>query len=154
MTTKAKAKGAPKTNQFAMNVELPEEAKEFAAKSVDQAQAAFDKAGELAHSNVQAFDASANAFKNNAAELQLKAIEFAQANLNSMFKISREMLASGKPESAIEAGNSFASDMGQTMLRQVTELNSLTVKIAREAAQPVQESAAKSVEELKKNFSS
>jgi len=53
-----------------MSKEISREASDFAQKSVDQAQAAFEKASELAHGNVQAFDA-AGAFKSRTLDLQM-----------------------------------------------------------------------------------
>ncbi len=142
-----------KTSKSASDfTDFPETAKAMAEQTVDQAQAAAEKAGEIAHGQVQVFDASANAFKNNAAEIQLKAIEFAQANLNSVFTFSRTLLSADKPETAFEASGSFASELAQTMFRQAGELNELTMKLAQETAKPVQESAAKSLEAASKEF--
>ena len=47
----------------AMNTEIPADVSNLALKSVDQAQAAFEKATEVAHSNVQMFDAAGSAYK-------------------------------------------------------------------------------------------
>ena len=68
MSSKPKTKKENPT----MQMNMPEGVKQMAEKSVDQAQAAFEKAGEVAHKNVQVLDASASAFKTNAADLQLK----------------------------------------------------------------------------------
>ena len=80
-----------------MSREMPKEMADFAQKSVDQAQAAFDKVSELAHGNVQAFDAAAGAFKARTLDLQMKAIEIAQANVNSAFGFFRRALAVRDP---------------------------------------------------------
>ena len=151
MSTKAKA--SEEAGVFPMNVEVPKDARELAEKTVDQAQAAFDKAGDIAHSNVQVFDASANALKNNTAELHLKAIEFAQANMNSMFAMTREMLATDKPAVALDAGQKFATEMGQIMFKQATELNTLALKLGQDTVQPLKASVEKSAAEYRKAFS-
>src|SRR5215216_3516442 len=65
----------------------------YARRSVDQAQAAFEKASELAHGNVQAFDAVAGAFKTRSLDLQMKSIEIAQANVNAAFDFFRKALS-------------------------------------------------------------
>ncbi len=152
MTT-SKSKTTRNKPEFPMGAEMPADAKAFVEKTVDQAQAAAEKASEFAHGNVQVFDASANAFKNNAAELQLKAIEFAQANLNDVFALSRQLLSTDKPETAIEAGKTYVENFGKTLVDQATELNALTVKLAQETAKPVQDIANKSVADFKKDFS-
>ena len=78
-------------------VEVPAEVSDFAQKSVDQAQAAFDKASDLAHSNMQYFDAAAGAFKARAADIQLKTMEIAQINMNSAFTFVRKAFAVKDP---------------------------------------------------------
>ena len=50
-----------KKARIEMPNEIPADAAAYAQKSVDQAQAAFEKANDLAHSNAQVFDAAASA---------------------------------------------------------------------------------------------
>ena len=88
MSSKRKSKKENPT----MQMNMPEGVKQMAEKSVDQAQAAFEKAGEVAHKNVQVLDASASAFKTNAADLQLKIMEIAQNNVNQAFTFARKFI--------------------------------------------------------------
>ena len=133
-----------------MNVELPQQAAKMATKSVDQAQAAFDKANDLAHSNVQIFDAAAGAFKSNATELQLKAMEIAQANSNAVFSFLRGLLAASQVSDLFEVQRSFASEQFVTFVRQMNELNAISLKLASDTAKPLQQGVLRSFEELKK----
>src|SRR4051794_8399252 len=64
-----------------VKAEIRADVSEFAQKSVDQAQAAFERASEVAHGNVQTLDAAASAFKSRAADIQMKAMEIAQSNM-------------------------------------------------------------------------
>ena len=70
---------------------------QFAQASVDQFEAAFDKAAEVAHGNVQVLDASASAFKTSAADLQMKVLEIAQANVGAAFGFTRELFKVTEP---------------------------------------------------------
>lgn len=130
--------------------EMPAEVTEFAQKSVDQAQAAFDKASDLAHSNVQYFDAAAGAFKARTADIQLKAMEIAQINMNSAFTFVRRVFALKDPTEFVALNQEFARDQFAAFSRQASELTELTVLLAQETVKPVQEGVIKSFGDLSK----
>lgn len=133
-----------------MTTELPADMAAFAQKSVDQAQAAFEKVTEVAHSNVQMFDAAANAYKNRVTDIQLKAMEFAQLNVNAGFAFARKLFAAKEPNEFFSLQQSFLKEQAETMQRQVSELNELSVALAKEAVKPVQDSMTKSFADLTK----
>jgi hypothetical protein len=131
-------------------VEAPTEVTDFAQKSVDQAQAAFDKASDFAHSNMQHFDAAASAFKARAADIQLKAMEIAQINMNSAFTFVRKAFAVKDPTEFASLHQEFARDQFAAFSRQASELNELTVLLAQETVKPVQDGVLKSFGNLSK----
>jgi hypothetical protein len=131
-------------------VEVPAEVADFAQKSVDQAQAAFDKASDLAHSNMQYFDAAAGAFKARAADIQLKAMEIAQINMNSAFTFVRKAFAVKDPTEYAALQQDFARDQFAAFSRQASELNELGVLLAQETVKPVQDGVLKSFGNLSK----
>jgi phasin len=116
----------------------------FAQKTVDQAQAAFEKVSEVAHSNVQLFDEAANAYKNRVTDIQLKTMEFAQLNLNAGFAFARKFVAVRDPSEAVTLQQSFFKDQAEALQRQAAELSELSVALAKESMKPVQESVTKS----------
>jgi hypothetical protein len=134
-------------------VEVPPEVADFAQKSVDQAQAAFDQASDLAHSNMQYFDAAAGAFKARAADIQLKAMEIAQINMNSAFTFLRKAFAVKDPTEFAALQQGFVLDQFAAFSRQASELNELTVQLAQETAKPVQDGVLKSFGNLSKAVS-
>ena len=103
----------------------------FAQKSVDQAQAAFEKATEVAHDNVQMFDAAANAYKNRVTDIQLKAMEFVQLNMNSGFTFARKFFAVRDPSEAFNLQQSFLKDQSETLQRQAAELGGDPIALER-----------------------
>lgn len=133
-----------------MTTEMPAEMAAFAQKSVDQAQAAFEKASEVAHSNVQMFDAAANAYKNRVTDIQLKAMEFAQLNVNAGFAFARKLFAVKEPAEVFTLQQSFLKEQAETVQRQLSEMNELSVALAKEAIKPVQETMTKSFSDLTK----
>lgn len=115
----------------------------FAQKTVDQAQAAFEKVSEVAHSNVQLFDEAANAYKNRVTDIQLKTMEFAQLNLNAGFAFARKFVAVRDPSEAMTLHQSFLKEQAETMQRQASELSELSVALAKESLKPMQETVTK-----------
>ena len=117
---------------------------DFAQKTVDQAQAAFEKVSEVAHGNVQLIDAAANAYKNRVTDIQLKSMEFAQLNINAGFAFARKFFAVRDPSEAMTLQQSFMKDQAEALQRQAAELGELSVALAKESMKPVQEGMTKS----------
>jgi len=117
---------------------------DFAQKTVDQAQAAFEKVSEVAHGNVQLIDAAANAYKNRITDIQLKSMEFAQLNINAGFAFARKFFAVRDPSEAMTLQQSFMKDQAEALQRQAAELGELSVALAKESMKPVQEGMTKS----------
>ncbi|MFN4141953.1 phasin family protein [Aestuariivirga sp.] len=130
--------------------QMADQVANFAQKTVDQAQAAFEKVTEVAHGNVQILDAAANAYKNRVTDIHLKAMEFAQLNMNAGFAFARKFVAVRDPAEALSLQQSFFKDQAETMQRQVSELGELSVALAKESLKPVQESVTKSLASFSK----
>ena len=137
-----------KKAKIEMNTEtqaqMADQVANFAQKTVDQAQAAFEKVSEVAHSNVQILDEAANAYKNRLTDIQLKTMEFAQLNLNAGFAFARKFVAVRDPSEAMTLHTSFFKEQAETMQRQASELGELSVTLAKESLKPVQETVTKS----------
>lgn len=141
-----------KKAKIEMTNEIPAEVTAFAQKSVDQAQAAFEKANELAHSNVQVFDAAISAYKTRFADLQLKAMELTQTNFNSAFAFARKALAVKEPTEFFALQQDFAKEQIQSLQRQAAEINGIAATLAKETVKPVQDSFAKTFGDFTKSF--
>ena len=135
-----------------MNNEIPSDANAYAQKSVDQAQVAFEKANDMAHSNAQVFDAAANAYKFRFADIQMKAMEITQINLNAGFAFARKLFAVKEPAEFFALQQDFAREQTQALQRQATELGELNMALAKETLKPVQEGFTKSFGEVSKSF--
>ena len=135
-----------------MTNEIPAEVAAFAQKSADQAQVAFEKASEMAHSNVQVFDAAASAYKNRFADLQLKAMEMTQINVNAGFAFARKLFAVKEATEFFALQQDFAREQAKAMQRQAAELNELATLLAKETVKPVQDGLTKSFGNFSKAF--
>jgi phasin len=116
----------------------------IAQKTVDQAQAAFEKVNEIAHGNVQMFDAAASAYKTRVTDIQLKAMEFAQLNVNAGFAFTRKLFSMKNPTEAFGLQQTFLKEQAETLQRQAAELSELSVALAKESIKPLQDNMSKS----------
>lgn len=131
---------------------LPADVSAYAQKSVDQAQAAFEKVGDMAHSNAQVFDAAANAYKFRFADIQMKAMEITQINLNAGFAFARKLFAVKEPAEFFALQQDFVLEQSKALQRQATELGELNMALAKETLKPVQEGFSKSFSEAGRPF--
>lgn len=141
-----------KKAKIEMTNEIPANVTAFAQKTVDQAQAAFEKANDMAHSNVQVFDAAFSAYKNRFADLQLKAMELTQANMNSAFAFARKAFAVKEPAEFFALQQDYVKDTFQVMQKQATEINELTAALAKETVKPVQDGLTKTFGDFSKSY--
>jgi hypothetical protein len=141
-----------KKSKAEAGAEVANVAADIATKSFDQAEAVFNKAGEVAHENVQAFDAAASAFKSRAADLQLKAMEFAQSNVNSAFAFARKAVAVKAPTELLALNQEFVKSQMENYSKQLSEMNELFVLLARETSKPVQDGLSRTWGSLGKSF--
>jgi hypothetical protein len=124
--------------------ETTAEVVDFARKSVDQAQAAFDKVSDIAHTNIQNFDAVAGAFKARTTDIQMKAMEIAQINMNSAFTFVRKAFSVKDPTEFVSLSQSYLSDQYAVFSRQAKEMSELSMLLATETAKPMQDGIMRS----------
>lgn len=153
MTTTSK-KTKPELNTEAaekVTAQVADQVASLAVKTVDQAQAAFEKVSEVAHDNVQLMDAAANAYKNRVTDIQLKSMEFVQHNINSGFAFARKFFAVRDPSEAVNLQQAYLKEQAEALQRQAAELSELSVALAKESMKPVQESMTKSFASFSKS---
>ena len=147
-----KAKPEMNTQTQAQTAEkVADQVASFAQKTVDQAQAAFEKVSEVAHGNVQMLDEAANAYKNRVTDIQLKSMEFAQLNINAGFAFARKFFAVRDPGEVMNLQQAYFKEQAETLQRQAAELGELSVALAKESLKPVQETVTKSFTSLSKS---
>jgi phasin len=132
--------------------EVPAEALEFAHKSVDQAQVAFEKAADVAQDNVQVFETVASAYKSGIVDFQKKAMEFTQKNMEQAFAFSRKLFSAKEFGEVVSLQQNFVKDQAEALKLQAGELNEIAVRLSTETSKPLQNSFTKSVQDLGKSF--
>ena len=126
--------------------------REMTERGMDQAKAAYDQFKGSAQEAVELLDGSATALKTGGTEFNLKAIEFAQSNLNAGFDFARQVAAVKDVNEFVELQSTFARDRFAAYTQQARDLGELSVKVAEGASKPLAEGVKKSFEQAKQVF--
>lgn len=153
MSNPTRKTAAPETAEMtAMGEKVVDKVVTMAGQSLDKAQAAANKATEVAHGNLQMFDATAGALRGSVVDMQLKTIEIAQANTDAAFGFLRDLLAVRDPSALAKVNAEFFTRRSGEMVRQAREMGELATRCACETARPVQEGITRSFSELTRSF--
>jgi len=102
--------------------EIPQEMREFAEKSVEQARKAFDGFVGAAQRTVSAMETSAGTVQANAQEVGRKAISFAETNVAASFEHAQRLVQARDMAEVMEIQQQFLKDQLKTMEEQAREL--------------------------------
>ncbi len=130
-------------------IEVPAGVREFAEKSVDQAQVVYGQFRDAAQETVDMLDESATALKDGTAGVQIKAIDFAQANILSGFDLARKMIAAKDAKEVVDLQAGYARDQVKVVTEQARELSALYAKVTEDASRPLKAGVSKSFEKVK-----
>ncbi len=92
---------------------------------------------------MQSLDASTAAFKARGADLQMKLMEYTQANIGAAFAFTRALLGVKEPTAFVKLNQDFTKDRLDAFTKQSRELQQLTLALVSETAKPVQEGLQK-----------
>jgi hypothetical protein len=82
----------------------------------------------------------------------MKTIEIAQANVNAAFDFFRKALAVRDPAAFFALNQEFARDQFAALSRQASEINQLSMLLAKETSQPVQNGVMRSFGDLTRSL--
>lgn len=117
-------------------------ATEFVSESIENAKAAFG-GEDVTKEGVEALNKSASFYQSRFADLQLKGMEYAEANTKAAFAFWREAVSAKSPEALFSLQQSFLKSQSEAVARQFKDMNTLTLSLVRDAAVPMQDSMAK-----------
>ncbi|MDP2802860.1 MAG: phasin [Phreatobacter sp.] len=102
--------------------EIPQEMREFADKSVEQARKAFDGFVGAAQRTVSAMDGSTGAVQSSAQDVGRKAIAFAETNVAASFDYAQRLVQARDMAEVMEIQTRFLQDQMKAMEEQAREL--------------------------------
>ncbi|KAF0122345.1 MAG: Phasin 2 [Xanthobacteraceae bacterium] len=102
--------------------EIPQEMREFAEKSVEQARKAFDGFVGAAHRTVSDMEESAGAVQSSTQDVGRKAISFAETNVAASFAYAQRLVQARDVAEVMQIQSEFLRDQMKTMAEQAREL--------------------------------
>lgn len=102
--------------------EIPNEMRDFAEKSVEQARKAFDSFMDAAHKAAATVETQTETAQKNARGAASAAVSFAEANVAASFELAEKLLKAKSLEEVVAIQTEFAKAQASTLSRQVDEL--------------------------------
>ncbi len=118
-------------------------ATEFVTESLETAKSAFAPDSAAAKEGMEAMNKSASVYQTRFADLQLKGVEYAEANTKAAFAFFREAVATKSPDAFFSLQQAFLKSQSEVLVRQFQDINTLALSVVRDAAAPVQDSMSK-----------
>ncbi|MCV0425477.1 MAG: phasin [Roseibium sp.] len=118
--------------------EVPEQMRDFAEKSVDQARKAFDDFMGATHKAVSNVEDSASAVQAGAADANKKALNYAEEHVNAAFKFAQELVQAGNVEDMMKLQQSYLRNQMETLGEQAREFSNTASKAVQDATKAAQ----------------
>ncbi|CTQ61918.1 MAG: phasin [Roseibium album] len=118
--------------------EVPEQMRDFAEKSVDQARKAFDDFMGATHKAVSNVEDSASAVQANAADVNKKALTYAEEHVNAAFKFAQELVKADNVEDMMKLQQSYLRGQMESLGEQSREFSNAATKAVQDAAKAAQ----------------
>ena len=130
--------------------EVPNEMREMAEKSVDQAKKAFDGFVGAASKAVEAAEThTANAHAQSR-DMAKKAIGYAEQNVTAAFDLAQRLVHAKDVEDVVRIQSDFLKSQMSALQSQLTDIGSVVQENAKKAAADVQSTVEKAAQEVRK----
>ncbi|QDG79241.1 phasin [Labrenzia sp. PHM005] len=113
--------------------EVPDQMRDFAEKSVDQARKAFDDLMGATHKAVSNVEESAHAVQAGAADANKKALSYAEEHVNSAFKFAQDLARAGSVEDMMKLQQDYLRSQMEALGEQAREFSNSATKTVSEA---------------------
>lgn len=118
--------------------EIPEQMRDFAEKSVDQARKAFDDFMGATQKAVSNAEDSASAVHAGAADVNKKALSYAEEHVNAAFKFAQELVKSESVEDMMKLQQDYLRRQMESFGEQAREFSNSATKTVQDAAKAAQ----------------
>lgn len=114
--------------------EVPEQMRDFAEKSVDQARKAFDDFMNVTQQAVSKVEDSASAVQTSTTDVNRKALTFAEEQVDAAFKFAQEMVRAKDMEEIMSLQQGYLRKQMETLGEQARDISDTATKAAQDAA--------------------
>jgi phasin len=108
--------------------QIPNEVRDFAEKSVEQARKAFEGYTGAAQKAISSFETSTSTFQTGAKDVSAKALGYAEANVNAAFELARKLLHAKDPQEMLTLQAEFVKSQVESIQTQAKELGAALQK--------------------------
>ncbi|WP_298820969.1 phasin [uncultured Roseibium sp.] len=118
--------------------EVPEQMRDFAEKSVDQARKAFDDFMGATQKAVTNVEDSANAMQAGAADVNKKALTYAEEHVTAAFKFAQDLVKADNVEDMMKLQQDYLRNQMETLGEQTREFSNSATKAVQDATKAAQ----------------
>lgn len=137
-------------NKSSFGYNVPNEMREMAEKSVDQAKKAFDGFVGAASKAVEAAESHAANAQVQSRDLAKKAIGYAEQNVSAAFDLAQKLVHAKDVEDVVRIQSEFLKSQMSALQTQMTDIGSAVQATAKKAAADVQSTVEKAAQEVRK----
>jgi phasin len=105
--------------------EIPNEMRDFADKSVEQARRAFDGFLDAAYKASNALENQASSAQDNMRAVAGAAVSFAEQNMSASFNYAQKLVRASSVEEVLKIQTEFARAQIETLTKQVSEMGAV-----------------------------
>ena len=114
--------------------EIPNELRDFAERSVDQARKAFEGFVSVAQKTIGAADDAAETAQNNAKSVGAQALSYTEQNINAALDLAHKLVQAKDPQEAFALQSEFLKTQLASLQAQAKEIGVLIQKSATPGA--------------------
>lgn len=121
---------ADTTSEF----EIPEQMRDFADKSVDQARKAFDSFIDASQKAISSVEGSTNAVQSGALDMNKKTLDYAEEHIGAAFALAQNIVRAGDIQEIMKLQSDFLKSQMEVLGEQAREFSEVAGKAASQAA--------------------
>ncbi len=118
--------------------EIPDQMREFADKSVDQARKAFDDFMGATQKAVSNVEDSASAVQAGAADVNKKALTYAEEHVDAAFQFAQQLVKANDLEEMMKLQQDYLRSQMENLGEQAREFSNSATKAVQDAAKAAQ----------------
>jgi phasin len=113
--------------------EIPEQMRDFADKSVDQARKAFDSFIEASQQAVSSVEGSSSAVQSGALDINKKALGYAEEHIGAAFELAQNIVRANDVQEIMKLQSDFLKSQMEVLGEQAREFSNVASKAASDA---------------------
>jgi phasin len=114
--------------------EIPDQMRDFAEKSVDQARKAFDDFMNVTQQAVEGVEDSASVVQTGATDVKRKTLSFAEEHMDAAFKFAQNLVRAKDVEEMMGLQQEYLRNQMEAIGEQTRELSNTATKAAQDVA--------------------